>query len=153
VVVPLSETDKAYLAGLFDGEGCINIRKGKSKKTRNPIFVLQVIVALSTGKDLEPWQRKTGLGQIYHIPSSNKKWSDYYHWRISNLQAENFLRLIFPYLITKKRQANTAFSFRATFLEQGGRGKPLPQSIFEIREYYKNKLHDLKGTSSKNRKG
>ena len=33
----ISETDIAYIAGLFDGEGNINIAKRREKETRNDV--------------------------------------------------------------------------------------------------------------------
>lgn len=76
----LSETDKAYLAGLIDGEGCISIAKHISKRTTTPIYHLTLIISSCDKDVLEFWKTKTELGAIKHARHSEENWRDGYSW-------------------------------------------------------------------------
>lgn len=102
----LSETDKAYLAGIIDGEGCIHIGE---KITSN------VIRVLNTDENLIIW-----ISEIFNsnIRIRYPKPDDIYNRKIyffTQLLRHNdmleFLKLILPYLHIKKELAIQSINY------------------------------------------
>lgn len=141
----LSESELGYLAGLIDGEGCINIACARGR-----YYVLQVITAQTNEQLLVHWQQKTGLGTIHHMtrgknPNASEKWN----WRCSFKAAEALLEMLQPYLVLKSEEARIALEFARECHRQQrqfrGKGRPrLTKEMLAVREVYKNALHDLK---------
>jgi hypothetical protein len=147
----ISETDKAYVAGFIDGEGCISIsRREYIKRTPTPIYTLTVAV-VSTNRDvLEYCRNLTNLGAVMlgGLPRKDSHHQEF-SWRISSRQAIDLLQLILPYLRIKREQADIAIAFQETFGKSpmGGRGlglKVLPE-ILQQREQYRQAITDAKG--------
>ena len=140
----LTETERAYLAGFFDGDGCINISISKSKNAATVNHQLHVIFAQCNEAFLEEWMHKTALGKIYkHRWPNHKARKIMYHWRMSSRQAEKMLNLLLPYLQIKRQQAEVALRFQRTKGHYGG-PHSTPQVILKEREQLKQLLHDLK---------
>ena len=99
-----------YTAGLFDGEGCVSIAKYYPiySKTRLQ-YCLRVYIS-STNKEIIETLKENygGSWSIAKRPSKNKVG---YNWNLATDQAYSFLKRIYPYLIIKKEQADTAFAF------------------------------------------
>ena len=142
----LTETEKAYLAGFFDGDGCVNIgtRQGKSHATVS--YYLQVVFSQCDRPFLERWSIKVGMGSVYeNAPLRHptiKQTKTLWHWRLMDRQAEAMLRMMLPYLDIKKDQAEIAIRFMRT----KGTGGPRPTSrgILSLREQYSQMLKDAK---------
>ena len=98
-------TDLAYLAGIVDGEGCITITENM-KGGRN--YYRLVLDITNTSYDLMQWLEDTFSHTIRtsYYRSTNR--TDMYGWTASGNQAQDLLRLILPYLIIKKPQAEIA---------------------------------------------
>lgn len=142
----LTEAELGYLAGLVDGEGCINIAK-----TQGRYYVLQIVIAQSNEYLLDYWQKKTGLGTIHHMKrrangvNDSEKW----HWHLSTGNAQKMLDVITPYLVLKQEEAMIALEFLQVCKHQEsqyrGRGvKRITPDMLKIREAYKNALHKSK---------
>jgi len=112
----LIETEKAYIAGFIDGEGCIRIEKRKSSsKLYEFDFEAWVIVTNTNSQVLEELKSITGVGIIYiykKLPKSgNGKWRPCHRWQIVGMQAKDLLRAIYPYLKIKKTQTDAVLNF------------------------------------------
>ena len=132
----LLETDRAYLAGFFDGDGCINISKSHPKHSKSPRHVLQVVVAQADRVFLEWWAEQTGLGKVYEDIAQRKvvpMRQRMYHWRMTGQQAEDLLRLMLPFLIVKLPQARIALEFRK-IKHNNQRGKGLSPQTLAVRD-------------------
>ena len=108
----------AYMAGIFDGEGCICLRKCKKRSV-----VLDISFA-NTNEWLIQWAKFAFGGKVYLVeqssPSSKgKNWKPYWRWAMSSNKALGFLRLLYPYLRLKKPQAELAIKFQEA---RGGTG-------------------------------
>jgi len=92
-----------YIAGFFDGEGCIGIYNRKDRyngtcsriqltqnKTKESSFILKYLLKKYGGNLSE---QKTLSGNIK------------YNWQLNPKGTENFLKEILPYLILKRKQA------------------------------------------------
>lgn len=111
------ETDRAWLAAMFDGEGCIGIRRFSSYRkeveqvyqdgfvaytvvTNNDIELLEKCIAI-TGKGKVALKQKANTTDNRGIVSRK----DSYGWRLDGNDAVDVVRAIYPYLIAKRKQA------------------------------------------------
>ena len=141
----LTETEKAYLAGFIDGEGCIHICSSNNKRSPIPAYRLMVAISQADREYLERWRLKLGAGNVHKSgPGSIPGNKQVYNWQIYGREAEMLLRLVLPYLDIKREQAEVALKFRATVDKQGGGGRVTPSSIIRQREAYAQQLHALK---------
>lgn len=107
----MRKTDWAYLAGFFDGEGCITLAptqvKGKWQKT----FILRVQLASTNEWAIQAVKFACGgVVSIDRQRSGNHKLA--YRWVISSNNALVFLGQILPYLKIKRPLAELAIKFQ-----------------------------------------
>jgi len=105
-----SETDKAYFAGIVDGEGNINIWGCHNTKT------LRVQIAQKPLLILEELRDKMG-GSIYR----NKNGVSVFV--LHGIRASLFLDAIIPYMRLKKREGELAIQYQALMPRRGGDGR------------------------------
>jgi len=94
------DTDVAWLAGLFDGEGTVWCRWPKRKNVIVEIKMthretIEVVNRLFPGR--------VARGQISGW-SIRPQW----RWSLDTLGSKQFLTLVLPYLVTKRREAEIA---------------------------------------------
>lgn len=107
-----TETDAAYLAGFFDGEGTISFGFGGWVKKEVTYWCPRIQVAIcNTNNDcMKLLHKKTPLGHIYITPNNQPrkgrdttKWHEITTWRMTSPKdIEQFLKIIEPYVILKK---------------------------------------------------
>ena len=112
----MSETDHAYAAGIVDGEGSIAI----SGRLKTALFV--------TVSNSDPrvciWLKERYGGFVYQSPGrirNGKQTRIIYQWRCASATAGQFLKIIYPYLVIKKEQAEIAFAYLSTKGKTGQR--------------------------------
>lgn len=120
-MITLRETEKAYLAGIIDGEGSISIgitkRIRKGVVYRNHYLRLQVT---NTDSALIQWLNKLGGST-----AERKLRADYptarvvYSWNKQCRQAGEVLEQVYPYLITKRKQAEAGLFFQSKRKRRG----------------------------------
>ena len=79
----MDQSDAAYLAGLFDGEGCIYFKKTRQKKHQRPgkpihnVMVIRMEIAMTDKSVLEWVWETTGvevlLNELSYIFSNDEK--------------------------------------------------------------------------------
>lgn len=91
----------AWLAGFFDGEGCIYLSpKGTGVELSIANTVQEVIVGIC---------ERLQCGIITAVEFNEERWRTKYHWRVRNYaDAEHVLSLIRPYLVVKQVKADEA---------------------------------------------
>ncbi len=143
----LTETEKAYIAGFFDGEGCVSISKYQGKNNRTPVYSLQVVLAQKGIEPLFELQELTGAGTIHDRTKYHK---GTYEWRMNARDANDFLIAIVSYLKCKRKQVELAIEYQSQqgHKKSGGKGWVVPQEMIDKKESYYLKLRELKGTSS-----
>ena len=106
----LSRTEKAYIAGLFDGDGCVCI--GLLKPLRYALN--HYLIVGITNKDLSimKWLKRKLHGGIVSHKEYGK--NDWYVWRLKSSLALELLQQIYPYLKIKKKRAKLAIEFQLT---------------------------------------
>ena len=109
----------SYLAGIFDGEGCISIR---SKPYANVDYrngkevtwhrsVLQIDIA-NTNEKLMKWLVSNFGGVYFYTDLGNAKWKNRYNWHPKGRNnKEQFLLGILPYLVLKHEQVKLALEY------------------------------------------
>ena len=98
-----------YLAGLIDGEGCLDFID-TSRKYRYPR--IRVALKESDSRILFLIHDIYG-GRINHT-GKQKSWKDYWSeqdlWTIAGEEANKLLKKLLPYLVVKKQKAETLLS-------------------------------------------
>lgn len=94
----LSKTDKAYIAGIIDGEGTIRLHKD----SRRGILCEPRVSIASTNRDLLEWL-KNKLCTAAHITR--------FELYINNYDTMPLLKAVKPYLRIKKKQADLVLEF------------------------------------------
>tara|TARA_Y100001973_G_C5097826_1_gene281011 strand:- start:200 stop:661 length:462 start_codon:yes stop_codon:yes gene_type:complete len=111
----IPETDRAYIAGLFDGEGSIHFKRGieKKKKHKNkPGYRLSNSLRLSmeitmTDKSVLEWVHEVlGVGTLTDKPRKGKRkdgtpYLKQYRWRCTFRDAYFVCCIIWPWAHTK----------------------------------------------------
>jgi hypothetical protein len=132
---PGSDTTIAYIAGVLDGEGCIQIEKPKRKHNRekSQTYKLQVRIA---NTDLRLIEYINGIfpAYIYNGSEKRKGRRRQFVWHANGKKAAQVLRQLLPYLICKREQAEVAISFQETFNKYYG-VHGLPKEVLDAREY------------------
>ncbi len=99
------EDTRAYLAGLFDGDGCVYIRHYKVQNQ----FLLCIGIASNVSCQKQTDQLKQIFGGIAH----HKKNTEAIEWSVTSNKGEDFLKVILPYLRLKKKQGELALEFNS----------------------------------------
>ena len=97
----MTETEKAYIAGIIDGEGSIMLQKFHTKEHPSPC----VSIASTTLKLLK-WIKTTfGKGIIARKKNYNPEiHRDCYSYELKYNDAINLIKDIYPYLIIKTKR-------------------------------------------------
>lgn len=118
----LSETDRAYFAGLIDGEGSIGLYKDKKTGIFSP-----TVTITNTYKPVLRWaQRILGMGNLTESkrrkPNLNHKTGYKIEFRrLSGILS--LLKAVLPYLRIKRRQAKSLLSFCTRRIERTKEGR------------------------------
>jgi len=158
--VPMGKISLPYIAGFFDGEGCVCILKVMEKylarvRTR---YILRIYISNTNLPILKNIQRLLG-GYISERPNPPKNHLQVYSLTLNCNKAKEFLEKVLPYLIVKKEQAVLAIEFQSK-MKKGKRTmssseqasyKARISSLNKIRyDLHFNQLPYLKGTNNRN---
>lgn len=130
----MSKLQAAYLAGLIDGEGYIGILKNKHgeksvwSSTREYFFTPVLKVAM-TDRELIEWLYKS-FGGTFETRKAKGNAKESYCWSMRKSQVQDFLKLLYPFLQVKKRDADIIFRFMKT---NNGAGHPISEENHLIR--------------------
>ena len=140
----MKKTDLSYFAGLFDGEGCIGIRRSNYRKGRYTALCLVCTVGMANLWMLESLKFAFG-GGVYPTKKKQTQHKDLWEWTISSRQALAFLEAVLPYLKLKRAEAEVAINFQKAKINRehcGRRGLAKGERIIE--EAQKIVLQELK---------
>lgn len=109
---PLSDTERAYIAGILDGEGSISIsRKTDPTMKSGHGYRLSIEIA-NTDENLMSWlQSVTGLGHVRKHARTCDRHKQAYRWNLWSLEAYQLLATIYQFLIVKRTRAFIAMRF------------------------------------------
>lgn len=145
-----AERDRAWMAALVDGEGCIGIRRFKSYRAeKRQVYQDGFVSYLTIGNNdvelLERCVQITGLGSVgvKDRPNTDARGINsrrtYYGWRLDGNAAVAVITAIYPFLIAKRRQAILAYTLDKSNKDgRAARGNgPVPPEFQEKRELLK----------------
>jgi hypothetical protein len=124
--------DKAYIAGIVDGEGCISIHRRSDRCYKQGYSFYATLRVSNTNKPLLDWlKRVTGLGAVVEnkvVGNRRPQWE----WKVHSQQAGLLLKELYSFLRVKKKQARLVLQFvefknksNPIFKRLGTRGMPL----------------------------
>ena len=112
-----TQLELAYIAGLFDGEGCVQFKKrietkgrlksGKIKRSNSTIITLEISM---TDLPIIRWIHKilkvgaVNLNIKNKSPSSKPHWKDQLRWRCGYRDALNVAKLLIPHARVKRKK-------------------------------------------------
>ncbi len=128
---PVTKEELFYIAGFFDGEGCVNLQMNESKKygeltvciSNNHCGILRYIQSIFNG-------RIHNTRSYGYTPE----------WRCESKKAVFFLESVLPYLRIKRRQAELAIEFQKTVIKgmihrkNGTFTRQIPDEILQKRQ-------------------
>jgi hypothetical protein len=100
-VIPLDEVEKAYLAGIVDGEGTVTLMKHHKNETPTPY-----VSVANNNLGLLQWIKNRTGGTICTKKKRLPHHNDSYAWSARQDRAIRLLNDIKSYLIIKKPQAD-----------------------------------------------
>jgi hypothetical protein len=142
----------AWVAGFFDGEGCVIVEHSKSPdSTRGWRTSLHATLTQTSLPCLELVQSKLG-GTIKvsdNRTADTRRWAVQYTWSVRNQNAIEFLRKILPYSIVKKEQIELAVTypmFDSRGKKYGNIGNPIPEDVWQKRVEIKDRLRSIRAS-------
>lgn len=147
-----SEAERlAYAAGIIDGEGCIGAynTRPKQETVRAAFYQLTVRVTMKTPRAVTFLYVLFGGNRDIKPTRGPEKLGPYFSWQVRNLQAEDCLRRILPYLVEKRDQALVALEFgefRRSQRRTAPRSNRYTPEMIADREVFVDHLKALKRT-------
>ncbi len=143
----------SYLAGIFDGEGCVCITKKRIKGCINPGYEVSLQVQMCDEAIPRLFQNVFGGSLLKHSYKGEGKelWRPKWHWRIDSQQTAPIMRELMPYVILKRPQFEVALHLlqhRTKHRNIGGRFIPASQEELALREADYILCRNLKGRLS-----
>ena len=100
----ISSTQKAYLAGFIDGDGSIYVRLKPNISYRYGFQISPYIVLFQSSKDEKLFKEVYSLINFGYLRKRKDGILEYTIGKVGDIK--NFLEMINPYLILKRRQAS-----------------------------------------------
>lgn len=130
--------DIGWVAGIFDGEGCVHVSKATtpygvqyqlklSVSNTDPGMICRLVRLL--GGNFRPEKQKGNRKEVYK-------------WYIQGRGAIRVIKLMLPYLVTRKEQAEVALEFERTY-QRDSWGK-VPEEYVEARSEIRHRLMEMK---------
>ena len=117
----MTEAERAYAAGIMDGEGCFTVlrrheRTNKGQAVHRAWYVAAVNVT-NTERAMLEWMQVRWGGSIYGkaslSPRSGLPGKKCWHWSLTAKALEPFLEDVQPYLVVKYQQCRLLRMLRA----------------------------------------
>ena len=126
------DKESYYVAGFFDGEGCVNIKVLEKKGKSGQVCTISELTVEISNNDLEVLKfiHKLCGGRITKRYDKNHPHS----LRMEASKAVSFLQLVSPYLITKKKQASLGVAFQELIGPRGKKVTNLKERLKLVRE-------------------
>ncbi len=130
---------RAYVAGFMDAEAGFQIAKQKQRKGH--ILVTKIRIS-NTNKKILLYLRELFGGSVseHKLSRNIGKWKKAYRWQLSSRKAFNVIKLIYPYLIVKKAQADIMLEFTKTLTDGT---KMITEDVWHKRWALKREINKL----------
>lgn len=151
------KTTIQYLAGLFDGEGCISIIAAKigakNYRAQSIAYELKLHIRMTDPRPVKAFRdffADTNGGNTVRQEYKPLNHRPTYCFGCSHTKAETIIKQLLPYLICKKEQADLAIDFQQYIRDSKCQGKigfsrrPVPDYILAKRHDYYLSMRKLK---------
>lgn len=131
-----SEVDLSWAAGVFDGEGSVSIYVETARSTN-----VQLRMGMSHKETIDRFNQIVTHGTVYTTKTHKGSPDNYlrmWWWAASNRAAEEILKILLPYSVTKRSQIEVALEFRK--LVTSGNTRRLTDAQLAERLTFKGKL-------------
>lgn len=141
----LTSEERAYVAGIVDGEGYVGLVL-KHKNRVRPSYFPQIQVSNVDENLMRYLEQLVPASFFLKIGSRAKNQKDCFIWAIQRTDgAKKFLELVLPYLIVKKQRAQVLLQYCQSRLLRGLRSSYIPE---EIACYSQLRVLNRKGRNS-----
>jgi DNA modification methylase len=125
--------DRAWLAALVDGEGCMTIMQAQNGEKSATSFPPVLQVKMCDPECIEKANQITGFEQCLRQDSPSRGGTrDTYQWRITGRRAADIAAEIYPFLLIKRKQATILWNHQMTRDSyETKRGQPMPPAARE----------------------
>lgn len=131
----ITELEKAYSAGLFDGEGSVTYFVTKKGWASTTLYVANSVPAPIL------WLRDKFGGFVQALSPAKKHHLNCFRWTLSGEASEEFAKAILPYTKVKTDQLRLYLEARAC---ESFQGRVLPPEVRESRLDYERAIKALK---------
>ena len=142
----MNEADKAYTAGIIDGEGSISLVVHTSRRTKSgrPATSPKLLIQVSmTSYEVINWLVETwGVGNAYLFPKREAHHKQAWSWRVRGAPAAEILTQILPYMKAKKPQAELGIKAASM---KGAAGKKIGDETMAIHLEMREQMMQLNG--------
>jgi hypothetical protein len=109
----LTEPERAYIAGILDGEGNINFCH---INYRTEMGMRARIIIWNTNKELIEWLQSKVPGTVQCRTPRKSTHNNCFAWTLHGIiKVRHLLNVLLPYLIVKKEQAQAVVAYRSKF--------------------------------------
>lgn len=136
----ISKTNIAYIAGFFDGEGCIYGR-GTGSFAKRPSIRIQITQKFPN--ILKKMQKVTNLGKVRQR-SSQRSTGSYMYIITGRKNVSKFIKLILPYSIIKRQQLLLGLKLAKLIMPSRGGSKRISEIDLSKRTKLYKELKRLK---------
>ena len=133
---------KAYLAGLFDGEGMVGIYYKVQNGKYKSYFTLCQVTMTDVEAVMFLWLNYPGGSLFIKRPTSPER-SAQLIYRFSGRVARQFLKDMLPFCFVKKEQIKVALAFEAYYARNYATRKDNPNYLDKCHYYY-GRIKELK---------
>lgn len=133
----MTETEKAYIAGIIDGEGSICISQGRQQST--PSLIITVAM---TPPIVPTLLHKHFAGTLIKVRQKRSTLGYIWRWMVTGHKCKQVLEAIQPYVLLKERQILVALAFNKT-LKPKDRGIALTTREILVKERLQTMMQDL----------
>jgi len=137
----MKKTDLAYLAGLFDGEGCIRIASQKLKRAKQG-RQNELVMQVGSSDEWVCQTFKMAFGGSIGTRVAETR-TRIWEWKACAKIARSCLEVLLPYLHLKRPQAEIAIAFQKA-KKYRGRGKFLSDKEWALEEAQRLMVKDMK---------
>lgn len=137
IVGMVSNTEIAWAAGIFDGEGCISMNRQRASTRKDLVtdtYRLVVKVTMGDKPTILRIAQIFGVGTVHNHVGNKAGANASYSWVAQSQVAKAALCLVRPYLITKAEELALAFEFFALPSGTLGGAKGNPSKSPELQE-------------------
>lgn len=132
----------SWLAGLVDGEGSFTMRIVRKDRARSVHWTkYRLAIAMTSKSACERCREITGFGTVLSVkrPLGRKP---VWLWSVCGKQCGSICRLLLPYLVIKREQAELLIQLSST-MNKYGNSNPVDPSLLNLRKLICAKMHDL----------